>query len=541
MLQLMSEVQAIDRYSLAKITYACRHEEDRCVLPGRYFVVFSGNLQLPRDLELDPRYWKAGHVLLGLGHDLSAEVFAKTRGLIVDGNLSVDGAVINAEGSRGAMLLVTGNLKARHLVGGGSEIRILGNADIDEVLWAHYNDGGMIVGGDATAPVILNDDHEFEVHGRIAAEWTAGLHDSNEMNEEDADDEDAEEEDGLPSGLRQLLRPDILDREQFDLDLINGESVLLRNVGQVTATSRDEWLAVVKAKGRQLLAVPAAYVDDALCRTAIESDPRAISCVPAEHLSPELCLLAVSEDPTVLTRIPPAQRSRELCARLVGGPCEFADIPLDVWDDDLLKRFLLHDGDRIREVVAGLGEARMTPEVIAAAIVGEGFGYVPERFWHDEETALLVLDYGIQVLNTFPFPLMSAPIYVEAKARFGQSPEWTEIERQHRPPENLTLKNFGKIWAVFLTEDMWMSLLALKPKRPILQLVHPALRSPRLVAAIIDYDISNFPWVPPELMTPALCQKAVRHSAKLLEAVPPSLRTKSLLRAAERGDAAPSG
>lgn len=536
MLHLMDEAQAIEKFSLAKRTYSYRHEEDRRVSPGRHFVVCSGDLSLPRDLDLDPGYWKGRHVLLSLSDDLPADVFAKTLGLIVDGNLAVNGAVVNAQSSSGVMLLVTGNLKARHLVGGGSEIRILGNVNIDEVLWAHDNDGVMIIGGDVTAPVVLNDDHDFEVHGRLAAEWTAGLHDSNEMDEEGADDEDAKEDEGFPGSLRQLLRPDILDREQFDLDLINGESVLLRNVGQITATSRDEWLAIVKAKGRQLLAVPAAYVDDALCRTAIESDPRAISCVPAEHLSPELCLLAESKDPAVLTRIPMEKRSRALCVQVVGGPCEFADIPLDVWDDDLLKRFLLHDGRRIRDVVTGLGEARMTPELIAAAIVGEGFGQVPQRFWHDEEIACLVLDYGIQVLNTIPFPLMSAPVHAKAKARFGQSPEWEEIERQHRPPETLTLKNFAKVWAVFLTEDTWLSLLALKPRRPILQMVHPALRSSRLVTAILHYDLANFPWVPYELMTEALCLQAVKHSPALLDAVPPSLRTKAVLRAARMHD-----
>lgn len=99
--------------------------------PDDLVLVFRGDLVIPHNLWLDYR-----EGILGEG-----EV-----GLFVDGNLTVEGAILNFEDDYGPFLQVTGNLTARSIATGGSQIRV----DVDvhaDVVVGVYNHGCVDIGG----------------------------------------------------------------------------------------------------------------------------------------------------------------------------------------------------------------------------------------------------------------------------------------------------------------------------------------------------------------------------------------------------------
>lgn len=115
--------------------------------PARATEVYDGHLIVDGDLSLD-----------GQG-----------PGILVRGDLTVKGNVVNLDGTVGRPLVVTGALKANNLVAGGSEIVVLGPSTLKNAVLAHYNDGTLKLKGLVTARALINDDHHTELDGGIAA------------------------------------------------------------------------------------------------------------------------------------------------------------------------------------------------------------------------------------------------------------------------------------------------------------------------------------------------------------------------------------
>lgn len=97
-------------------------------------------------------------------------------GLVVSGNLTIKGSVINRASDWGPPLIVGGDLKAKNVIGGGSEIIVLGSAQVANTVYGHYNHGELRIDGDLKAKAWLNSDHSMWVSGTLEAA-TAGLHD----------------------------------------------------------------------------------------------------------------------------------------------------------------------------------------------------------------------------------------------------------------------------------------------------------------------------------------------------------------------------
>ncbi|MGY0036140.1 hypothetical protein [Pedobacter sp. NJ-S-72] len=65
----------------------------------------------------------------------------RIEGLVILGNLSVKGCIINEEGDYGAFLYVSGQITCQSLVAGGSVIYVKGDINTEEVFISHYNHG----------------------------------------------------------------------------------------------------------------------------------------------------------------------------------------------------------------------------------------------------------------------------------------------------------------------------------------------------------------------------------------------------------------
>lgn len=95
-------------------------------------------------------------------------------GTIVDGDLEVTGSIINRNSDHGPFLLVTGNVHAKNLVAGGSEIVILGDLIVDEVIFGYYNHGSITVYGTTRAKAIITEYHAFDLRGRVEGITVSG-------------------------------------------------------------------------------------------------------------------------------------------------------------------------------------------------------------------------------------------------------------------------------------------------------------------------------------------------------------------------------
>lgn len=88
----------------------------------------------------------------------------------VEGDLTVDGPIVNLQLESGPGLFVAGHLTCGHMKKGGSSVVVLGdlNADGHWVI-GDYNDGIMGVGGNLRADVFMLLDHEGFVLGETKA------------------------------------------------------------------------------------------------------------------------------------------------------------------------------------------------------------------------------------------------------------------------------------------------------------------------------------------------------------------------------------
>jgi hypothetical protein len=92
------------------------------------------------------------------------------RGVIVDGDLDVEGWALNGESDFGPFLLVRGDLRARDLGLGGSQVRIDGSLWAAQTVLGYYNHGFIEVAGDTRAQVIVTEEHLIRLHGAVSAD-----------------------------------------------------------------------------------------------------------------------------------------------------------------------------------------------------------------------------------------------------------------------------------------------------------------------------------------------------------------------------------
>ncbi|MBD8526388.1 ankyrin repeat domain-containing protein [Pseudomarimonas arenosa] len=105
------------------------------------------------------------------GADAADAAGRRVNALVIDGDIEIEGDLLNLEGDFGPSLLVLGSVRARNFVHGGAVWVIAGDADIEAVVLGHYNHGECVINGALRAALLINDDHFLEVRGaREAAE-----------------------------------------------------------------------------------------------------------------------------------------------------------------------------------------------------------------------------------------------------------------------------------------------------------------------------------------------------------------------------------
>ncbi len=129
--------------------------------PEDLVLVHRGALVVPHDLALDFRE--------GLLAPSSAED-EPIVGVLVEGDLTIAGALLNYEDDFGPFLHVTGSLVATAVATGGSQIRVDGDLRTGELIGV-YNHGCVDVGGTLTARIVASE-HTVDAGALDAMRYT---------------------------------------------------------------------------------------------------------------------------------------------------------------------------------------------------------------------------------------------------------------------------------------------------------------------------------------------------------------------------------
>ncbi|QAT83683.1 hypothetical protein EJ065_2099 [Corallococcus coralloides] len=121
-------------------------------------LVLTGNVVMPYDLGLD------FHQGIFAQDDEDEPPFT---GLIVRGDLTVEGCVLNWENDFGPFLQVRGNLVAKRIAIGGARLHVSGDMTTEDLV-AVYNHGSISVGGNLKARTLASH-YSFKVAGAVDA------------------------------------------------------------------------------------------------------------------------------------------------------------------------------------------------------------------------------------------------------------------------------------------------------------------------------------------------------------------------------------
>jgi hypothetical protein len=320
--QLVEECIANPKYNLNKalsLIFDGGSSYER-TLKNYYFICIDGDAVIDGDLQIDyKKVWATDSVewrrSFNISDDDSITQNFGVRGLIVNGNLTVNGSIINSDGDNGPFLYVTGNVQANNLVSGGAFMKICGDAKLSGVAYGHYNDGDINVMGNLSCPVLINEDHSFSIDGKlIESQFNYNSFDDNEDKDEtELKDEYNDYVTVFSPKLRQLLRDDVETWDDIKPFLCAGYDVMRKPADLPIVRNAAYWHKRVAADRHNFELVPKTEITQALCFAAVEQNWSALYKVTDEFKTAELCKLAVSQNGHALECVPKKFITQELC------------------------------------------------------------------------------------------------------------------------------------------------------------------------------------------------------------------------------------
>jgi hypothetical protein len=130
------------------------HITDAYLQPGYKYILFEENLHISGDLKFD---W-------GMFETLGGVAPHEAHGLIIMGDLRIEGDLLNTDIDDGPLLLIRGNLVANNLYSGGSTIIVGRDASIRDIVFGSYNHGELIVRNSLYAGLVVMRSHGFSAY-----------------------------------------------------------------------------------------------------------------------------------------------------------------------------------------------------------------------------------------------------------------------------------------------------------------------------------------------------------------------------------------
>jgi hypothetical protein len=128
------------------------------------------------DSEKDSVRHYAGNAVMSGDLDMDALAGEEIAGIVVDGDLDLDGSIMNWEiDTIAAFLWVRGSLRCRNIVFGCMDLVVSRHVTASGLIVATYNHGHLLINGDVSADrVIIDDDGPSIIGGKVQAKgWNA--------------------------------------------------------------------------------------------------------------------------------------------------------------------------------------------------------------------------------------------------------------------------------------------------------------------------------------------------------------------------------
>lgn len=151
---IITEEEAMKRFVIDKNKY--RHSSYGWDNKATYIFI-DQNVSFAYDIETD-----------GLCQLLKKE-HEKVDGIIIHGNVTIEGVLLQTDPDRGKKFFVSGDLTAKSILKGGAEFHIKGNVKVAQTIYGLYNHGMLTVAGNITASVIFRADHYHHFEGETHA------------------------------------------------------------------------------------------------------------------------------------------------------------------------------------------------------------------------------------------------------------------------------------------------------------------------------------------------------------------------------------
>ncbi|MHC0439285.1 polymer-forming cytoskeletal protein [Flavobacterium sp. 3-210] len=300
-----------------------------------HFLTSEGDVSLEGNFYLDlyeekDKKWLAK--LLNLPVKKIDEI--RIDGIFINGNFSVGGSIINAEGDYGPYTFINGNVKCQSLLLGGANVEVKGNIQAKEVVMTYYNHGNFNCIGLIDSPVFIVTDHNTTFTERKNDLFYYNDRDEiDPKNECEYDDETGDEI--ISNELRKLLDNLLIETfEELERDLARGELVLKQN--NPPAKTYKYWRERVLANYRDLKLVPKQFKTEELCNLALNITFYALSFIDQDFITSELCEKLVNKDGFAIQVIPDEFITKELSFKAAENGTMLRLIPEEYYSEELI-------------------------------------------------------------------------------------------------------------------------------------------------------------------------------------------------------------
>lgn len=404
--------------------------------------------------------------------------------VMVTGDLHITGSLINHE-SYDPPLWVGGSVKAKNILSGNSFIFIDGDAEAEEVLAGHYNDGSIAIGKTLTTQVLYEDDHDITYKKKkVALRYNLEKLLSKKIFRQDLEDwEDAKEA---------LARGENLFAASFPIDDIteegwikalgkNGKKIKLVPAGKLTTAI---CLAAVTTNEAAVKLIPATDRTEAVYLEAARRNGRVINCLPAKAITDEMYVTAVDTYPEIITGMPERLLTPEICKKAVRKNFFLLPkVPLDILNKEIVSA-AIENNLRIQYCP----EVMRTPDIVRAIIVnnpGE-LEALPPEYLYDEEMHILaaqsgytlklygkpaaqiyermdtsldeivseaVRRAGLDCMRRLPWFAVTGAVFDLAEKLFAGDKQWEALKEEKRKQEIGMFTNRVTRWLVYWTQE----------------------------------------------------------------------------------------
>lgn len=293
-------------------------------------VNFEGNFYLDLYEEKEKK-WLANILNLPLKEIEKIRI----EGILINGNCSTNGTIINTEGDYGPYIYIKGNVTCQSLLLGGSHVEIEGNVTAKEVVMTSYNHGNFNCSGVIEAPVFIVEDHytTFAERKNDLFYYNDRANDFDPKNDCEYDED--LDEDIISVELRKHLDNPLIETfEELKRELENGEWILRQN--NPPAKTYEYWQKRVMSNYRDLKLVPLQFKNRELCDLALNITFHALPYVSQEFITRELCEKLVTKDGFAIQKIPDEFITKELCLKAAQSGTLISLIPVEFYSEELI-------------------------------------------------------------------------------------------------------------------------------------------------------------------------------------------------------------